>query len=76
MTAATAAIDRMLADLKLADRCKDAELNTIARRCSQPGCIHSAGWLLRVAPRRVRPLCTRDLSRRLRRRALPKRGAR
>jgi hypothetical protein len=41
-----------------------------ARDCEQPGCDRRAGWL--VLGRRTRALCTRDASRRIRRRALPK----
>jgi hypothetical protein len=81
MTAATMTIATPVRaakdDVALLDRDPAAIMNTIARDCRQPGCRAHAGWLVRTpGVHQVVPLCTRDASRRIRRRALPGRWPR
>lgn len=64
-------------DVAALDRSEDVVMNAVARDCSQPGCRWHAAWMVRDRARtRYVPLCTRDASRRIRRRALPRRWAR
>jgi hypothetical protein len=77
MTATTIAPVRSInADMAVIVRSGLAQPNSIARPCRQPGCTRSAGWLVWLGSPRVVPLCTRDASRRIRRRALPRRWTR